>query len=548
LVRHGDTEVTLKGTRFESVEAVKAKAKEVLNQLTETTSSTAFNNGKVVWELCRDRQGEYIEGEKVATEFSYAQFLRYQYRPIMVGHPVYLSARSLTVPFAFQVTTGENDLDKDEVNIISGALELRKKTVSEVMTKIEDVFMLDYEAILDFETVSEIMKSGYSRVPVYDGNRQNIVTVGPEKCSTSRTWRSSIPTTTPPLKTLCQFYQNPCNFVFEDVTLDVMFKIFKEGNKGHMAFVHRVNNEGEGDPFYETIGLITLEDVIEELIQAEIMDETDVFTANVLKSVMDELLIMFFLSLQLTTAPRGGGSRREDRTSACLPRNEGEPYKVRISPQLTLAAFQFLSTSVEPFQPNVISETILRRLLKQDIVLHIKKNKEWRVDPANVIYNQGKPVDFFVIILEGRVEVTVGKENLVFEGGPFTYFGTQALVQTVGIGESESPSVAPSTLGSLESLNIDSILRHTFIPDYTVRACTEVLYLKIKRSLYLAAKRATLMERSKKGGEQQSEQQFDEEVDKILHYNSIGESVEADSVDLIHKDYYSPADIDFDNG
>lgn len=51
------------------------------------------------------------------------------------------------------------------------------------------------------------------------------------------------------------------------------------GNKGHMAFVHRVNNEGEGDPFYETVGLITLEDVIEELIQAEIMDETDVFSA-----------------------------------------------------------------------------------------------------------------------------------------------------------------------------------------------------------------------------------------------------------------------------
>lgn len=32
-----------------------------------------------------------------------------------------------------------------------------------------------------------------------------------------------------PLKTLCQFYQNPCNFIFEDVTLDIMFKQFKEG-------------------------------------------------------------------------------------------------------------------------------------------------------------------------------------------------------------------------------------------------------------------------------------------------------------------------------
>ncbi|CAG9857857.1 unnamed protein product [Phyllotreta striolata] len=387
-----------------------------------------------------------------------------------------------------KVTTGNNELDKDEVNIISGALELCKKSVADVMTRIEDVFMLDYEAILDFETVSEIMKSGFSRIPVFEGNRQNIVTM-----LYIKDLAFVDPDDNTPLKTLCQFYQNPCNFVFEDVTLDVMFKIFKEGNKGHMAFVHRVNNEGEGDPFYETIGLITLEDVIEELIQAEIMDETDVFTDNRSKR------------------KRHQAERRQDFT--VFAEKRGEPSKMRISPQLTLAAFQYLSTSVESFNPNVISETILRRLLKQDIVIHIKKNKDWRTDPSNVIFDQGKPVDFFVIILEGRVEVTVGKESLMFEGGPFTYFGTQALVQTVGI---ESPSVAPSTMGSLESINIDSMLRHTFIPDYTVRASTEVLYLKIKRSLYLAAKRATLMERSKKG-ENQSDQQFDEEVDKLLH-------------------------------
>lgn len=81
----------------------------------------------------------------------------------------------------------------------------------------------------------------------------------------------------------------------------------------------------------------------------------------------------------------------------------------------------------------------------------------------------------------------------------------------------ESPSMAPSAMGSLESLNIDSMLRHTFVPDYSVRATTEVLYLKIKRSLYLAAKRATLMEKSKKG-EHQTEQ-FDEELDKVIKTN-----------------------------
>lgn len=54
-----------------------------------------------------------------------------------------------------------------------------------------------------------------------------------------------------------------------------------------MAFVQRVNNEGECDPFYEVLGLITLEDVIEELIQEEIVDETDVFSKSSFISFSD---------------------------------------------------------------------------------------------------------------------------------------------------------------------------------------------------------------------------------------------------------------------
>ncbi|XP_011303756.1 metal transporter CNNM4 [Fopius arisanus] len=392
-----------------------------------------------------------------------------------------------------KVTTGYNDLEKDEVNIIAGALELKKKTVSDVMTKIEDVYMLDYNAVLDFETVSEIMKSGFSRIPVYEGERNNIVTM-----LYIKDLAFVDPDDNTPLKTLCQFYQNPVYFVFEDLTLDVMFQQFKEGHKGHMAFVQRVNSEGEGDPFYEVTGLVTLEDVIEELIQAEIMDETDVFTDN--------------------RSKRKRLNNRPMMPDFTVFAEKKENQRIHISPQLTLAMFQYLSTTVDPFKPDTISETILRRLLKQDIIYHIKvKSREKaRNDPGAVIYQQGKAVDYFVLILEGRVEVTVGKENLIFESGPFTYFGCQALSPNFAV-VTESPTTTnPQSLGSIQSINLDAILRHTFVPDYTVRGITEVFYVKVKRSLYLAAKRATLLERSQKDPSP-SQDQFDDEVEKLLH-------------------------------
>ncbi|XP_022819240.1 metal transporter CNNM4-like [Spodoptera litura] len=392
-----------------------------------------------------------------------------------------------------KVTTDVNDLDKDEVNIISGALELRKKTVSDVMTKLEDVFMLPISSVLDFETMSEIVKSGYSRIPVYEGTRGNIVTV-----LFIKDLAFVDPDDNTPLRTLCQYYQNPCNFVFEDVTLDVMFKQFKEGHKGHMAFVHRINNEGEGDPFYETMGLVTLEDVIEEMIQAEIVDETDVFLDNRSKR------------------RRNKPTNKLQDFTAFAERHENQ--RIHISPQLTLATFQFLSTSVDAFRPDTVSETVLRRLLKQDVIQHIKIKGKTKKDPSTYVFQQGKPVDYFVLILEGRVEVTVGRENLVFEAGPFTYFGVQALTQNVGVAESPTPSA----MGSLQNINMDSMLRHTFVPDYSVRAIAELFYLTVKRSLYLAAKRATLMEKGalSKGA---TNEQFDTEVDKLLQ--SVDEDI-----------------------
>lgn len=55
------------------------------------------------------------------------------------------------------------DFEKDETKIIAGALELKRKSVYEIMTPISDAYMIPFDAMLNFETVSEIMRQGIIR-------------------------------------------------------------------------------------------------------------------------------------------------------------------------------------------------------------------------------------------------------------------------------------------------------------------------------------------------------------------------------------------------
>ncbi|MBV99907.1 Metal transporter CNNM4, partial [Eschrichtius robustus] len=186
--------------------------------------------------------------------------------------------------------------------------------------------------------------------------------------------------------------------------------------KSHLAIVQKVNNEGEGDPFYEVLGLVTLEDVIEEIIKSEILDESDMYTDN---------------------RSRKRVSEKNKRDFSAFKDADNE-LKVKISPQLLLAAHRFLSTEVPQFSPALISEKILLRLLKYpDVIQELKFDEHNKYYVRHYLYTRNKPADYFILILQGKVEVEAGKENMKFETGAFSYYGTMAL--------SSFPSV-PSTL------------------------------------------------------------------------------------------------------
>lgn len=118
----------------------------------------------------------------------------------------------------------KQDIKHEELNIIEGALQLTKKSVVDVMTAIEDVYMVDYAATLDFETMTDILHTGYTRVPVYEDTRLNIVALLNVKDLAFVDPDDKIP-----LKTVCKFYNHPITFVFEDTRLDQLLEEFKKG-------------------------------------------------------------------------------------------------------------------------------------------------------------------------------------------------------------------------------------------------------------------------------------------------------------------------------
>nr|XP_019825274.1 PREDICTED: metal transporter CNNM4 [Bos indicus] len=401
-----------------------------------------------------------------------------------------------------KVTEPYNDLVKEELNMIQGALELRTKTVEDIMTQLQDCFMIRSDAILDFNTMSEIMESGYTRIPVFEDEQSNIVDilyvkdlafVDPDDCT--------------PLKTITRFYNHPVHFVFHDTKLDAMLEEFKKG-KSHLAIVQKVNNEGEGDPFYEVLGLVTLEDVIEEIIKSEILDESDMYTDN---------------------RSRKRVSEKNKRDFSAFKDADNE-LKVKISPQLLLAAHRFLSTEVPQFSPSLVSEKILLRLLKYpDVIQELKFDEHNKYYIRHYLYTRNKPADYFILILQGKVEVEAGKENMKFETGAFSYYGTMALssapVPSTLVGcppgkrnsllswlSDRSPS-HPTALSRSASLSypdrsetastvplagssnqFGSSILGQYISDFSVRALMDLQYIKITRQQYQNGLLASRME------------------------------------------------------
>lgn len=158
----------------------------------------------------------------------------------------------------------EGVMDEDQSDLFKSAMEFSDTTAQDVMTMREDILAIDVS--LTNDAIMEVVKSTtHSRIPVYNGNIDNIIGTLPIRSFIKQYYKD-------PALNLRSLLIPPF-FVKADAKIDDLLTIMRQ-HKFYLAVV--------SDDMGSTLGIVTIEDFLEELV-GEIWDEDDVVDKNFLK-------------------------------------------------------------------------------------------------------------------------------------------------------------------------------------------------------------------------------------------------------------------------
>ena len=158
----------------------------------------------------------------------------------------------------YMLTNSEETLDADEIEMLQGIFSLDEMVARELMVPRTDAFMVDIQDDTK-EIVESILKQNFSRIPVYDGDKDNVIGL----IHTKRLLNEAFANGFDHLN-LRRILQEPL-FVPETIFVDDLLKSLRN-TQNQMAILL--------DEYGGMAGLVTLEDLLEEIV-GEIEDETD---------------------------------------------------------------------------------------------------------------------------------------------------------------------------------------------------------------------------------------------------------------------------------
>lgn len=153
----------------------------------------------------------------------------------------------------------DSEIDEDEERILLGALAFSDKKAEMIATPKPVVYMIPNNAIINKELVDTIKDKGFSRIPVYDiANTEDIVGIVIIRDLLGLDMNAG--------ESISNFVRSETLSIKKEMRLDDLLNHFLV-NKKHIACLY---NE-----FGTFVGVVTLEDIIEEILKTEIIDEGD---------------------------------------------------------------------------------------------------------------------------------------------------------------------------------------------------------------------------------------------------------------------------------
>ncbi|WVF72789.1 hypothetical protein IAT40_007607 [Kwoniella sp. CBS 6097] len=168
---------------------------------------------------------------------------------------------------------GEEPLRDDEIAILNGVLSLNEKHAKEIMTPIKDCLTLPADKVLDHEAIDQILLSGFSRIPVHEpGQKDNFVGMLLVKRLITYNPDDEWP--------VSKFSLLPLPEAKPDINCFQALDYFQTG-RAHLLLISETPGQKGG-----ALGIVSLEDLIEEIIGEEIVDETDRYEDNHSKKIV----------------------------------------------------------------------------------------------------------------------------------------------------------------------------------------------------------------------------------------------------------------------
>ncbi|MCA9332628.1 DUF21 domain-containing protein [Candidatus Saccharibacteria bacterium] len=173
------------------------------------------------------------------------------------------SRHELNVIINEHIGNHSNEIDDDEAEIMRGALSLSNKQVNDIATGIEKTYWLTPGTVIDSKIIDEIKDRNYSRIPIFNKAKTECYGVLLMKDLVDIDFDEN-PTPVEELKL------HPTKIVGSKTALDTMFRKFI-GARSHLIPVEKSG---------KIIGIVTIEDLFEEIIGHEIEDEADRFRVS----------------------------------------------------------------------------------------------------------------------------------------------------------------------------------------------------------------------------------------------------------------------------